>query len=454
MKKEFFPAFIVYIFSWLLSLVLVLIGAMSQGLSFSESLSFFGKALTSTNFAVAIHIFFVLLYLIFLVVRYFLRTYRKRGFKIMSKQLSLRFLMPVLLIFGIYKLLVFKNSFEHFEYNWIQTVENRTGISNDLYQIDGKHRGMSVFGWFNRDFSAIDDLIKTNTEWVAVIPFLDQENEESLEMRTPREFGKWSRRDSLHIKTISALREKKIHVMLKPHLWLGSGWRSNVKHTNHENWDIWFESYRKNMLHYARMAAETDVELFCIGTELRSSLEKQPKKWLLLVQEIKTLYHGKLTYAANWDGEYDFVEFWNEMDYIGIQAYFPLTNKPNPDLQQIKQGWKKHTTMLSNLSKKHGKPILFTEIGYKSESSGTIKPWEWGSSLSILSKQKSDKTQQLAYQALYEEFWDKNWFAGTYIWQWNTQTKKENAPTNLDFSPRFKPAENTIAKWYNQVADE
>ncbi|WP_299896443.1 hypothetical protein [uncultured Aquimarina sp.] len=453
-KKEIFPALLVYIFTWFLSLTLVIIGAMNQGLTFSESFEIFGNALVKTRFAIVIHIFFVILFLIYLVLRYFIRVYKKRGFKIMSKQFSVRLLMPLVLIFGIYKLLIFKNSFENFDYNWIQTVENNTGISKDLYQKDGKHRGMSVFGWFNEDFDAIDDLIKTNIEWVAVVPFLDQEDEESLEMRIPKEIGKWSRRDSLHLRTITALRENNIHVMLKPHLWLGTGWRSNINHTKKENWDIWFESYRKNMLHYAKMAADTNVELFCIGTELRSSLENQPKKWIELVKEIKNVYQGKLTYAANWDGEFENVEFWDELDYIGIQAYFPLTEVSSPDLDVIKKGWERYTKTLSSLSKKHDKPILFTEVGYKSEVSATIKPWEWGSAFSILSKQKSDKTQQLAYQALFEEFWDKDWFAGSYIWQWNIQSKKDNAPTNLDFSPRFKPAENTIAKWYGTTGKE
>jgi len=43
--------------------------------------------------------------------------------------------------------------------------------------------------------------------------------------------------------------------------------------------------------------------------------------------------------------------------------------------------------------------------------------------------------------------WDKDWFAGMYFWQWHNGTKKDE-PSNMDFTPRFKPAENTMAKWY------
>lgn len=452
MKKELFTILRVYICNWILSLILFVIGAIViADVTFIDSFKYFFEALERTNFLKAIHVLFIIIYCCFLIFRYFIRVQRKKGFKLMAKQLSLRLFTPAIVLFGIYKFIVIKNSYENFQYNWIPTVENNTGISKDLYKIDGKHRGMNVFGWnYDNDHTkAIDDLVKSNIEWVAIVPFLDQENEQTLTMRVPKEIGQWSRRDSLHIKTIKELKKKNIHIMLKPHLWLSNGWRSNITHRNESNWDTWFDSYRANMIHYAEMAALMNVELFCIGTELKSSLKAQPKKWNLLVKEIKAIYKGKLTYAANWDGEYEFIDFWNDMDYIGIQAYFPLTQKPNPEMNIVRNGWKTHIDMLESLSIKHNKPILFTEVGYKSEASGTIRPWEWGSALSILSKQKSDKTQQIAFEVLYQELWNKKWFAGTYIWQWNTQSKKENAATDLDFSPRYKPAENTIAKWYS-----
>ncbi|WP_299436802.1 hypothetical protein [uncultured Aquimarina sp.] len=453
MRKELFSALKVYISTWLLSLVLFIIGAMTiSGVTFLDSLGYFGEALTRINFIIAIHTLFLILYVSFLIFRYFIRIQKKKGFRVMITRFSLQLFTPALILFGAFKFIIIKNSSENFQYDWIPSVENKSGISNNLYAVDGKHRGMTVFGWNDDNTAAIDDLIRSNIEWVAVVPFLDQEDEQTLEMRKPKKVGQWSRRDSLFIKTITELKEKNIHIMLKPHLWLSSGWRSNVTQSNSTDWDTWFASYRVNIIHYAKMAAKTNTELLCIGTELRSSLQAQPEQWKSLVKEIKQIYKGKLTYAANWDGEYEYLDFWDELDYIGIQAYFPLTEGSHPDINTVKKGWKKHIDMLELLSKKHHKPILFTEIGYKSEASGTIRPWEWGSALSVLSKQKSDKTQQIAYQALYEELWGKSWFAGTYIWQWNTRSKKENAPTNLDFSPRFKPAENTIAKWYSTTS--
>ncbi|MBL4708023.1 MAG: hypothetical protein JKY48_06245, partial [Flavobacteriales bacterium] len=152
------------------------------------------------------------------------------------------------------------------------------------------------------------------------------------------------------------------------------------------------------------------------------------------------------------DDEYEYVQFWDLLDYIGIQAYFPLTKEAKPTLASIKKGWEQAIQKLETLSKKHDKPILFTEVGYKSEATATITPWKWDNFFSLLFKKKSDQTQQLAYEALFQTLWDKPWFSGVYVWQWNTNSSAENASKSLDFSPRFKPAENTIAKWFGKAA--
>lgn len=370
----------------------------------------------------------------------------------MLKRLGLRLLLPALLLYGSAKAVITYNLSEAYAYIWDTSVENKTGRSNDYFEQDTKQRGMSVFGWgrTKSNIEEIEALVKTNTEWVAVIPFFYQQDEQTIQIRTPEKMGTWTRRDSMFIRAIKDLHDADIHVQLKPHLWMSEGWRSNINLPSDADWNTWFESYRINMLHYAKMANETGVELLCIGTELETSIENNPNKWNSLISEIKEVYSGKLTYAANWDHEYKIVPFWDQMDYIGIQAYFPLTTNKNPTLEEIRAGWQPHIEMLENFSKEHKKPILFTEIGYKSESSATIRPWEWhiyGDSFTV---KKSFETQRLAYEALFLELWRQEWFAGLYIWQWNLRSTKDAAHENLDFTPRFKPAENEITKWFGK----
>jgi hypothetical protein len=345
---------------------------------------------------------------------------------------------------------------ENYSFDWKESVMNTKGTTNDFYRKDRMHRGMSVFGWGTSNMSkAIDALIKTNIEWVAVIPFIDQEDETSKTVRRPvSENADWLARDSVFIKSIAKMHTKGLHVQLKPHLWTFEGWRANLSLNSEEEWNTWFDSYENYMLYYARLAEHTGVELFCIGTELKTSIKNQPKRWKSLIKKVRAIYSGNITYAANWHDEYEYIDFWTDLDFIGIQAYFPLTENKSPNLKTIEKGWAKHLKKLEQLHQKYNKPILFTEVGYRSDVSATIKPWEWDSTFRVLYKKKSDKTQQLAFEALFKQLWAKEWFAGVYIWQWDHRSTKEGSTKNLDFSPRYKPAENVIAEWFGKPAEK
>jgi len=357
---------------------------------------------------------------------------------------------PIIIVMIIYKLIAYTNNNEDYDYTWDYSVKNTSGKSKNRNSIDGKHREMHVFGFGDSDKKNISDLLKANVEWTAVVPFIYQKNEQSKQISVPNKIGHWTKKDSSFIEIMDQFHNSGLRVMLKPHLWLSDGSRSNINLSSKKEWNAWFVSYRQNMIHYAKLAEQSNVELLCIGTELRTSIKQQPKAWDSLIEEIKEVYSGKLTYAANWDEENELLAFWKKLDYIGIQAYFPLTENKNTDLETIKKGWNQHIIKLEAMSKKYNRPILFTEVGYKSETSATVDPWEWNSLFRKLIRKKSNRTQQLAYEALFQSVWGKDWFAGIYVRQWSFRSQKENAPKNLDFSPRFKPAENTIAKWFDK----
>lgn len=340
----------------------------------------------------------------------------------------------------------------HFE--WDISAENHTGIPKDYYAVDRKHRGMSVFHWSHQDLDeSANQIIKNNIEWVAVIPFLYQETDTTKILRPQGAEGIWTQRDSMHILAMRKLHERQVHTMLKPHIWMSKGWRSNIGMNSDEEWNTWFDSYEAQMIHFAMLAEHVGTELFCIGTEMKSSIISAPERWDQLITKIKTVYSGKLTYAANWDGEFNNIKFWDRMDYIGIQAYFPLTNNVSPTLAEIEDGWNTHIKTLKKLSKKYGKPILFTETGYRSDVAATIKPWEWGNSEDTKANLPCKLTQNLAYEALFRKLWHQDWFAGVYFWQWHNSSKEGEDYNLTEFTPRYKPAENTMAKWYGKKDD-
>lgn len=452
MKKELKNILLIYFITWVVLFCILSILFSRGETTFLEGMDFFIRLVPNPKFLIAIHVVFGFVLSLFWVIRYFVRIYKKKDAKTALKQFSIRILAPLAIIIITFKSLVFANINENYSFDWNDAFMNNTGKTYNHYLKDKMHRGMSVFGWRGQENKeSIDALIKANVEWVAVIPFIGQEDETSKTVRRPiTKDAPWTRRDSTFIHVIKDLHAKNLHVQLKPHLWTFNGWRSNLSYTTKEDWDTWFDSYENYMLRYAQMAELTKVELLCIGTELKTSIKNQPERWKQLITKIKTIYSGQLTYAANWHDEFEDISFWADVDYIGVQAYFPLTKDKNPDLETIKKGWDSHILKLEQFSKIHDKPILFTEVGYRSDVSATIKPWEWNETLSSLFKKKSDKTQQLAYEALFQKLWHKEWFAGVYIWQWDHRSTKEESLENLDFSPRFKPAENTLAKWYGK----
>ena len=85
--------------------------------------------------------------------------------------------------------------------------------------------------------------------------------------------------------------------------------------------------------------------------------------WQKIIKEIRKIYKGKLTYAANWD-EFKRVAFWKDLDFIGIDAYFPLSNKKSPTIAEYELGWKLHKSEILKVQKQFNKPVIFTEFGY------------------------------------------------------------------------------------------
>lgn len=421
---------ITYLISWSLFIVLFLIQEVPLSILFSQTV------------LLALHALFIVILIPTYLIRYIIIAIKEKRVLLALKRIALRFLLPLgLIVFGI-KGIVNYNQSEDFNYTWDYSVERTEDKVSDQFDADGKLRGLSAYALGRDRQIRLNNLVKSNVEWIAVHPYMSQLAETSHDqMSQPDKVGQWSKRDSAFIEEIGKAKAKNFRIMLKPHLWVNEGWRANIHFDSKEDWKIWFASYKANMLHYAHMAELTGVELFCIGTELRSSIKEQGNEWLKLIHEIREIYSGKLTYASNWDDValYTDSEFWKALDYIGIQAYYPLTDHEYPDLDAIKLGWGQHIKELEIIYQAHHKPILFTELGYRADARATVEPWAWDSFLSPLLKKKSEETQLLAYEAFFQEVWSQPWLAGVFIWQWSD---------SQDFAIRGKPAQNTMAKWY------
>jgi hypothetical protein len=243
---------------------------------------------------------------------------------------------------------------------------------------------------------------------------------------------------------IELLHANNVSVMLKPQIWISHGeFTGYLKMEDEAGWKVLEDSYRSFILEYAELAQETSVALFSIGTELEQFVVNRPSYWNGLIKEIKTIYKGKLTYAANWD-EYKRVPFWDEMDLVGIDGYFPLCDKATPTVESARAGWQQWKLELSTFAKANSKKILFTEWGYRSVDFAGKEPWTSDRSMTSVNLEAQANTTR----ATFEELWSEDWFAGGFVWKWFIHHDRAGGLENNRFTPQNKPAEAVIKEYY------
>jgi hypothetical protein len=243
-------------------------------------------------------------------------------------------------------------------------------------------------------------------------------------------------------------------VMITPHIDIETGeWRATINPTSRATWTA---TYNNLLLHYAQLAERENVEQFCIGSELimlssPKHSEKNTKLWQMFITNVRSVYSGKLTYSANWGG-YDFgeeaeqIQFWDELDYIGISAYYSLASDiPGiPSAEQLSFSWEDwHTQKIQPLAKKYDKKVLFTEIGYRSTSNAHTKPWDYSPGGHV-----SEQEQAALYEGIFTYWNTQSELAGIFIWNWETNAERAGS-YNTWYTPQNKLAESVLIQWFS-----
>lgn len=314
-----------------------------------------------------------------------------------------------------------------------------------------KQKGAHVFGRF--DTTNLEPIAQNNYNWITLVPYGSQKDYDSPTMHYYKgDSARMARRDSVWKSKIDIAHSHGFKVFMKPHIWLDKPtegkWRNEIYPVTEDNWELWQKNYREFILFYAEIAEKNNIELFCIGAELtRLTLEK-PLFWRSLIKDVREIYSGQLTYAANWSSEFENISFWDDLDFIGIQAYFPLVKNENPTVAEISEGWSKHIPIIETIHNKFDRKVIFTEMGYKSTADSAIEPWQWIENFSEDKVKLSYETQANCYEAFFNTIWPKDWFAGVHIWQLRSDYKEVNTYSDRDFTPQFKLAEDIIAKGF------
>ena len=193
----------------------------------------------------------------------------------------------------------------------------------------------------------------------------------------------------------------------------------------------WFDQYQRFLEHYVQLAKTSHADLFCVGGEL-AHLTPYDSEWRKLIARVRQLYPGPLVYAANFGEEFEHVAFWDDLDYIGLQEYYPL-----PDNLAVDSIVRKVETV----QQKYHRPVIFTEVGFPSLAGANRQPWDDSQSTRI-----SLQAQAAAYQAIFGAFYNQPWFQGMYWWK--IETNGSGGPQDRSHTPWGKPAMEAMRHWY------
>ena len=245
--------------------------------------------------------------------------------------------------------------------------------------------------------------------------------------------------DEALIHAIKSSQKIGLRIMLKPHV----DPRTDEARINIMPSEEWFASYKDFILRYAKMAHEYNVDIYSIGTELEATtFDAWKDQWNDIIDSVKAVYSGLLTYSANWT-EYKEVPFWDRMDFIGIDAYFPLSDVNNPTPEDLAASWEKIADEIEAWRTEKGltdKGVVLTEIGYPSADGAAQQPWV------AISNVEDQEEQAACLEAVFSVLSKRDWFDGYYIWQYFPQERW----SPLGFTVKGKKAEEVIKNWLSK----
>ena len=312
------------------------------------------------------------------------------------------------------------------------------------------HVGYDIYnGYISKDAErSLQKIRELGANSFSITPFTSMKDASKPESLRFWEFAGAENDESLIYLTHIASKLK-MTVMMKPQIYLGrEKWPGDINMQNKDDWRLFFHYYYNWISHYAMISEMYGIPILCIGNEIEGATVGHEKEWVKMISKIRNLYDGKITYGANWNYEFNNVKFWGECDYIGISEYFPLSEKDNPTDRELLNGAEADIKKINSVRKKYNKPLIFTEVGFRS----TLRPWKTAG-------EKTDrniislKSQARCYRALFEASYGKAWLAGMYWWKWPSYLSYGGGAENNLYVPNNKPAQSVVKEWYMKKWD-
>lgn len=289
----------------------------------------------------------------------------------------------------------------------------------------------------------LDQLSELGANAVSITPFGRLWDLHSTEIQLDFEAGFTQNRAAVG-RLVRQARARGLSVLIVPHLWIEvpNLWRGEIDPGTPEGWDAYQKSYRAFILTWAKAAADFGADAFSIGVECKSWSGRFGSYWLQLIADVRAIFKGKLVYSANWD-EADNVLFWDQLDFVGINAFYPLADHDDASYAEYARGADAALAKAGELAAAVQKPLLFLEIGYTSRPNAAVKPWVWPEDMPGMSVDEWEQARALS--ALIGASVTQRWFAGFFVWRYYANLDDVSQEPGWGFSPHAKIAEQVLA---------
>jgi hypothetical protein len=295
-----------------------------------------------------------------------------------------------------------------------------------------------VRGTWNTQEAAhsMQEMLRTNVNWTAIAfgalqdhPQATKINYEQSPTVTDEEIV-WAIREAHKLE---------LKVCLKPVVNCANGtWRAHICFFDEEvpgepSWGDWFTSYEQFILHYARIAEENHVEMFCIGCEMVQA-DRRETEWRTLINKVRKVYTGPITYNCDKYQE-ERVQWWDAIDYVSSSGYYPIDK------------WKERLDALEIFAQRLGKPFFFMEAGCPSRDGSAQLPNDWSHLGDVNLEEQAEY-----YKVMFQHITNRSWFNGFMLWDWPAKLyTAEAAHHNKDYCIYLKPAEQVVADFYKKM---
>jgi hypothetical protein len=279
-----------------------------------------------------------------------------------------------------------------------------------------EHRGAILADWSATGYDgadpALDELVDQGFDTVVVLVtwYVDSPAD------VPHAVPGLTPEDASVQRVVRAAQERGLRVGLKVHVDPSDGsWRGDLVPSDA---DAWMERYAALLGDAIGLGVAEGVDQVVVGTELERLVDHPG--WPSIVADTRAVFDGELTYAANWDG-YDRVPFWDDLDAIGVDAYFPI------------EDWPSARRRLGRFA--DGRPVWLTELGFQSRRGACRTPW-WAEG------RDDGRVQADCYTQAFDELERADAVTGVFLWHASPRTDDLDA-----FGWEGKPAEGVVRRW-------